>query len=84
MKSLEDYRKRYVAVYALEDVQGNTIPKAIKWNDYKVYKIDDVVAQRDKSPYETLYTIKVKGKTTTLWNEANRWYVYERHAYTKL
>ena len=80
---LQDYHKRYVAVYVYISAGDDIKPIAIKWNDKKLYKIDSVLNQcstydKEKNTTQVVYTIKLGRHVTSLWYESKLWCVYER------
>ena len=78
-------RKRYVAVDAHFDEDGRLLPRAIEWDDGRVFAIDEVRDMRRAASLKTggdgiRYTIRVGNAITYLFYEQPRWFVEERVA----
>lgn len=78
------YHKEYVAVKAIHSTNGSCRPMAIKLNDGRKYKIDQLISIC-RAPSQKVegrgirYTISVCGKETYLFDEENgRWFVEYR------
>lgn len=94
MKQAEKPVKVYVAVQVAFGEDGRMYPRAIRWEDDKVYEIDRVLGIRPSYAARAggqgdRYTVRMKGKETYLFFEHSadfgdtipgRWFVERREA----
>lgn len=76
-----DYCRRvYVEVDAVFDTEGNMTPRAIKWENGRVYAIDKVLDKRRAASLKAggsgiRYLCRIRGKERFLFYDEPRWYV---------
>lgn len=73
-------RKVYVKVLAQFDEEGNVLPMNIIWEDGRKYEIDKVTDIRRACAFKVggtaiRYTVRIKGKTTYLFEDEGKWFV---------
>lgn len=78
-------RKRYVAVDAHFDEDGRLVPRAVEWDDGRLFAIDEVRDVRRAASLKTggdgiRYTVRIGATITYLFYEQPRWFVEERIA----
>lgn len=81
----ENNSKVYVAVDVLFDEAGRMAPRAVTWEDGRVFPVDKVLDVRRAASVKAggqgmRYTCRIKGKTTYLYYEDPRWFVERRGA----
>ncbi len=62
------------------DLDGNIRPRAIVWEDGRVYEIDRVLDVRRAASLKAggvgmRYTCRIRGKEVRLFNEEGRWFM---------
>lgn len=72
--------KIFVEITARHDVNGNTRPLSLKWEDGRVFEIDRVLDVRMAPSLKgggcgIRYTCKICGKQVYLWDELGRWFI---------
>lgn len=77
---VEKYRKAYVAVDVLFDVNGKMIPRSITWEDGRVYDIDRITDVRRAASLKAggqgiRYTCRIRGKEKYLFYDTDKWFV---------
>ena len=76
----ESRRKQYVEVIATHHVDGQVRPQLIRiplLGDYEITEVKRVGTTKDFTTNEIAkrYTIMVKGKETSLYEDSGRWFV---------
>lgn len=74
------YRKVFVEVSVIFDLDGRMIPKALRWEDGRVYHIDKVLDSRRAASLKAggqgiRYTCRIGGKDKYLYYDAPKWFV---------
>ena len=80
----ENKVKTYVSVEVLFDEAAQMIPRAVQWEDGRVFTIDKVLDVRPAASLKAggqgmRYTCRIRGKETYLFYENPRWFVERRH-----
>ncbi len=79
----ENKIKTYVSVEVLFDEAGQMMPRAVQWEDGRVFAIDKVLDVRPAASLKAggqgmRYTCRIRGKETYLFYENPRWFVERR------
>ena len=76
--------KIFVEVTAQHDVNGNTHPLSLKWEDGRTFPIDKVLDVRKAASLKKYggggglgmrYTCRICGKQVYIWDEEGKWFV---------
>lgn len=83
VKGIESRRKRYVAVTARHDEEGNIVPVCIEWEDGRKFEIDRILDRRRASSLKVggtgvRFLVRILGRETLLYYENPRWFVEEK------
>ena len=78
--------KTYVDVLAKFDCAGNVIPMRIKWEDGRIFLIDNVIDIRRAASIKggglgIRYTVVINGKRTYIWRDDDSWFVERKYLY---
>lgn len=78
--------KTYVDVLAKFDCTGNVIPMRIKWEDGRIFLIDNVIDIRRAASIKggglgIRYTVVINGKQTYIWRDDDTWFVERKYLY---
>ncbi|WP_249312039.1 hypothetical protein [Congzhengia minquanensis] len=78
--------KTYVDVLAKFDCAGNVIPMRIKWEDGRIFLIDNVIDIRRAASIKggglgIRYTVVINGKRTYIWRDDDTWFVERKYLY---
>ncbi len=73
-------RRQNVEVNADHDIEGNVVPQKITLKDGRVFHIEKVkgvakVAILSQFATTTQYTVKIKGRETSLYEDGGKWFV---------
>ncbi len=76
-------RKIFVSVDVRFDAEGRMTPKAIRWEDGRIFPVDEVTDMRKAASLKAggrgiRYTCRVAGKQRYLFFEDPRWFVEGR------
>lgn len=74
------YRKVFVEVSVIFDLDGKMIPKALRWEDGRVYQIDKVLDSRRAASLKAggqgiRYLCRIHGKEKYLYYDEPKWFV---------
>jgi len=77
--------KVFVSVDARFGVDGKIMPRAITWENGRVFDIDEVRDVRKAASLKAggvgmRYTVRIGRTTTYLWHEEDKWFVERRNA----
>lgn len=72
--------KIFVEITARHDINGNTRPLTLKWNDGRVFEIDRVLDMRmapslKGGGHGMRYTCRIRNKEVYLFNEDEKWFI---------
>ncbi len=75
--------KVYVTVRADFDQQGNITPLSVKWEDGRIFEIDQILDVRRNASFKAggtglRYTIRIGSNKTQLFYENPSWFVERR------
>ena len=83
VKGILGRSRRYVAVEAVTDARGETLPRAVIWRDGRRFEVDGVLDARRASSLKVggsgvRYTVRIGDSVTYLFLEGPRWFVEEK------
>ena len=75
--------KKFVAVTARFDTQGNITPLSVEWEDGRIFAIDRVLDVRRAASLKaggqgTRYTVRIQNRETYLFLDMPQWFVEAR------
>ena len=75
--------KTYVSVEVLFNESGQMFPRAVQWEDGRVFSIDKILDARPAASLKAggqgmRYTCRIQGRQTYLFYENPRWFVERR------
>lgn len=78
--SIMQRRKEYVAVTVDIDKEGELRPRSIRWEDGRIYHIDQVLYKCRASSKKVngggiRYTVQIQGRESFLFQEGSKWFV---------
>ena len=78
--SIIQRRKEYVAVTVDIDKEGELRPRSIRWEDGRIYHIDQVLYKCRASSKKVngggiRYTVQIQGRESFLFQEGSKWFV---------
>lgn len=78
--SIMQRRKEYVSVNVDIDKEGELRPRSIRWEDGRIYHIDQVLYKCRASSKKVngggiRYTVQIQGRESFLFQEGSKWFV---------
>lgn len=73
-------RKAYVSVNVDVDIEGNLLPRLIRWPGSIIFQIDQILYKCRASSQKVggggiRYTVLIRGKQSYLFQEGSKWFV---------